>query len=364
MILKENLFTQRRELMKDNKWLVIVTGLVVGLASLLLVATGNPANMGFCIACFLRDTAGALGLHQAAIVQYVRPEIIGLVIGAFVMALVGKEFAPKGGSAPLSRFVLGFCTMVGALVFLGCPLRMMLRIAGGDLNAIIGLVGFVIGIVIGIFFLNKGFSFKRNYKLPFAEGTIYPIVNVALLVILVAAPTLLIFSTEGPGSMTAPIAIALIAGLVVGALAQKSRFCTVAGIRDTIMFKDTHMLIGFVVVIVVVVIGNLVLGNFNLAFEGQAVAHTDGLWNCVGMIVVGFASVLLGGCPMRQLILAGEGNIDSVITVLGLTVGAAFCHNFGLASSTDGASANGKIAVIICFVVVLAIAYFNLQKED
>ena len=47
--------------------------------------------------------------------------------------------------------------MVGALMFLGCPLRMMLRIGGGDLNALVGLAGFIVGIGIGIFALNKGF---------------------------------------------------------------------------------------------------------------------------------------------------------------------------------------------------------------
>ena len=47
--------------------------------------------------------------------------------------------------------------MIGALMFLGCPLRMMIRIGGGDLNAIVGLVGFVVGIFIGTLFLKKGF---------------------------------------------------------------------------------------------------------------------------------------------------------------------------------------------------------------
>ncbi len=349
--------------MKENKWLVIVTGAVVGLASLLLVFLGNPANMGFCIACFLRDTVGALGGHQAGIVQYARPEIIGLVLGAFIMAMIGKEYAPKGGSAPVSRFVLGACTMIGALVFLGCPLRMMLRIAGGDLNAIIGLVGFILGIGIGIVFLNKGFSLKRNYKLAKVEGMVYPILNVLLLIVLVAAPALLIFSTEGPGSMHAPIWVALIVGLLVGGLAQKSRFCTVAGIRDTIMFKDTYMLKGFVVVIVVVLIGNMVLGNFNLGFEAQPIAHNDFVWNLLSMVVVGFASVLLGGCPMRQLILAGEGNTDSVVTIFGLMAGAAISHNFKLASSVEGPSEFGPIATVICFVIVLGIGLSNIQKQ-
>ena len=59
---------------------VILAGLVVGIASVVLVALGNPVNMGFCIACFLRDIAGGVGMHRAAIVQYIRPEIIGLVL--------------------------------------------------------------------------------------------------------------------------------------------------------------------------------------------------------------------------------------------------------------------------------------------
>ena len=52
--------------------------------------------------------------------------------------------------------------MVGALMFLGCPLRMVLRIAGGDLNAIVGLVGFAAGILAGVLFLKKGFSLKKS----------------------------------------------------------------------------------------------------------------------------------------------------------------------------------------------------------
>ena len=51
--------------MNKNKYLVIFTGVIVGLAALALTAAGNPANMGFCIACFLRDIAGSLGLHSA-----------------------------------------------------------------------------------------------------------------------------------------------------------------------------------------------------------------------------------------------------------------------------------------------------------
>ena len=79
---------------------VIIAGAAVGLAALILPALGNPTNMGFCIACFLRDISGAVGLHSAAKVQYVRPEIIGLVLGAFIMSVASKEFKARAGSSP------------------------------------------------------------------------------------------------------------------------------------------------------------------------------------------------------------------------------------------------------------------------
>ena len=102
---------------KEN-WLVIVTGVVVGIAALLLQALGNPKNMGFCIACFERDIAGALGLHGAAVVQYVRPEIIGIVLGSCIMALIGKEFRAQAGSSPATRFAVGALGAVKTAVYL------------------------------------------------------------------------------------------------------------------------------------------------------------------------------------------------------------------------------------------------------
>lgn len=349
--------------MKNEKLIVSISGAVIGIIAVCLVIFGNPANMGFCIACFLRYTAGALKLHQAAPVQYMRPEIIGLILGAAIMAFGKKELVARAGSNPLVRFILGFFVMVGALMFLGCPLRMMLRIGAGDLNAIVGLVGFVIGIGCGIFALNKGFSLDRAYKVTLSESYVFPAIQIIFLVVLAAVPSLLMFSAEGPGSMHAPIIISLVAGLVVGGICQRTRFCTVAGIRDSFMFKDFTLLFGFISLIVACVVMNLIVGKFNLGFEAQPIAHTDAVWNVLGMVLVGFASVLLGGCPLRQLILSGEGNIDSVVTVIGMTVGAAFCHNFGLASSGEGSTPNGQVAVIVGLIVCVVIACVNIAAN-
>ena len=136
------------------------------------------------------------------------------------------------------------------------------------------------------------------------------------------------------------------------------------GIRDAVMFKDFNLITGFAAILVTIVIGNLILKTFNPGFAGQPVAHTDGVWNFLGMVLVGWGSILLGGCPLRQLILTGEGNSDSAMAVLGMIFGAAVCHNFGLASSADGPTARGQIAVIIGLVVVAIISVTNFAKKE
>lgn len=365
--------------MKENHWLrdhwlILLTGVVVGVAALILTAAGNPKNMGFCIACFERDIAGALGLHSAAKVQYIRPEIIGIVLGSLLAAVAAREFRGRAGSSPACRFVLGLFVMIGALVFLGCPLRMVIRLGGGDLTAVAGLLGFVAGILVGIVFLKKGFSLGRAYSVRNGEGLMLPGVKVILLVLLVAAPQLLKFSEEGPGSMRAFWLVSLIAGLVVGALAQRSRLCMAGGLRDVFLLKDYTLLTGFLVIWVTVTVGNLIMGKYNLSAVSQPVAHSQYLWSFLGMALAGWGSILLGGCPLRQLILAGEGNGDSGVTVLGMIVGAAVAHNFGLAGNPDsvvdgvykvgGIGTNGMVAVVLGFVVLLAISLLHLPGKE
>ncbi len=360
--------------MKKETWIVILAGIATGIAALLLAALGNPANMGFCIACFERDIAGAIGLHGAAKVQYVRPEIIGLVLGAFLMAVAAKEFKAKSGSSPATRFLLGALVMIGALCFLGCPLRMIIRLAGGDLNALVGLAGFALGIFIGTLFIRRGFTLQRNYPAKTVEGLVLPGMMLVLLMLFIAVPAIFRLSTEGPGSKHAPFFIALAVAIVVGALAQRARLCMAGGLRDTMMFGDLHLLWGFIAIFVTVLIGNLVQNKFSLGFAAQPVAHSSHLWNLLGMVLVGWGSVLLGGCPLRQLILAGEGNGDSAVTVLGMVAGAAISHNFSLAGNPDsvneagelvrgGVSTAGKIAVVGGIVIVLIISLLNSRQE-
>ena len=349
--------------MSKEKRSLVIAGSITGILSVALVLLGNPTNMGFCIACFYRDIAGSLSLHHAAVVQYARPEIIGLLLGSLFISTMRKEFNPRGGSSPVLRFIISFFVMIGALVFLGCPFRMILRLAGGDLNALVALFGFIAGIVAGSLLLNRGFTLGRSFKQSKVEGTAISAVFFVLLLILLFVPSLLKFSTTGPGSLRAPILISLAGGLIVGSLAQRNRFCMAGGIRDVFLFRDTTLLSGLVMVFVAALVMNLVTGNFQLGFSGQSVAHTSWLWNFLGMALVGYGSVLLGGCPLRQTILAGEGNSDSTMSVLGMLAGAAVSHNFVLASSGQGPTVGGRVATLLGFAVITAIALVVIQAQ-
>jgi uncharacterized protein len=351
----------------STKKAIFAVGILIGLIAVVMQKMGNPANMGVCVACFARDIAGALGLHRAALVQYLRPEIIGFVLGALVSAVAFKEFKPRAGSAPVVRFVLGFFAAIGALVFLGCPWRALLRLAGGDANAIAGIAGLVAGIWIGILFLKAGFNLGRSQPTYMSAGLIMPAIMFGLLILAIVQPQLatgpvLFSSKEGPGSMHAPLFLSLAAGLVIGMLAQRTRFCTIGAVRDVILVRDFYLMAGVCGLILGACIGNLLLGQFHPGMVGQPIAHTDFLWNFTGMVLAGLAFTLAGGCPGRQLFMSGEGDGDAAVFVFGLLAGAAFAHNFGIAASPKGIGEWTPLFVTIGLAACLTIGLTMRKK--
>jgi len=353
-----------------SRWGIIAVGAIIGILAPVLQKLGNPGNMGICVACFERDIAGAIGIHRAAVVQYMRPEIIGFVLGALAAALIFREYRPRAGSAPIVRFFLGVFAMIGALIFLGCPWRALLRLAGGDLNAVLGLAGLVFGIWIGTLFLKSGYNLGRAETTYHSVGLLMPITMLGFLALALIYPHIsgeaksgvLFYSLKGPGAMHAPLIISLVVGLAIGVLAQQSRFCTMGAFRDLLLFGQTHLFGGIVALLVVASITNFFLGQFHPGFAGQPVSHTLHVWNFAGMALAGLAFALAGGCPGRQLFLAGEGDGDAAVFVMGMIVGAAFAHNFGLASSPRGLGPHGIAAVVIGFIVCLFIG-FTMRKK-
>lgn len=322
-----------------SRWGVVLAGCLIGFLSTVLVKLGNPPGAGLCIACFERDMAGALGFHRAEGGQYLRPEIMGLVLGSTISALLFREFKARSGSAPVIRFMLGVVAMIGALSFMGCTFGMILRLAAGNLNAILALAGLMIGIYTGVQFLKAGFDLGRPHETHTINGWILPVVMLGLFLVQIFdlwvndmyAP---FHSWMEPSSLFAPPLFAFLVGIIIGFLAQRTRFCTIGAFRDIILMRNGDYLWGVAVMFLTASVGNLLFGQLKISMVNwQAellTAPEHLLWSILGAVLAGLAFTLAGGCAGRQLFLSGEGDGDAVVFVLGMFCGAALTYNFSL----------------------------------
>lgn len=345
----------------------IISGALLGLIAAFLVYAGNPGNMGVCAACFLRDASGAFGLHSVPTLQYLRPELIGLVLGGFLASFFWtKEFAAKNSNASFSSFFLGLFAMIGALVFLGCPWRAFLRLGGGDMTALAGFFGLAVGVGIGLFFKSKGYKTQESVAVSKSIGFLPVIFSILLLLALIFGLKFgengaLFSSVKGPASQHATLILSLCGGLLIGIFMQKSKFCSVGAFARA--FKgDFSMFYGVIAIILFATLANLALGQYKFGFEAQPIAHNDFVWNFLGMVLAGLCFSLSEGCPGKHLVQMGAGNLHSGIFIIGMMAGAAFSHNFLLASSPAGISAYAPYAVGLGFVFAVYVGLLNRAK--
>lgn len=359
-----------------SRWGVVLAGCLIGFLSTVLQKLGNPPGAGLCIACFERDIAGALGFHRAEGGQYLRPEIIGLLLGSTLSALIFREFKARSGSAPIIRFMLGVVAMIGTLSFMGCPFGMILRLAGGNLNSILALAGLMAGIYIGVQFIKSGFDLGRPHETRSINGWVMPVVMLGLFLIQVFevrvndmyAP---FHSWIEPSSLFAPPLIALFAGSVIGFLAQRTRFCTIGAFRDIILMRNGYYLWGVAAMLLAALAGNLLFEQIKISIINWrtelSVTPDHLLWSILGAVLAGLAFTLVGGCAGRQLFLSGEGDGDAVVFVLGMFCGAALTYNFSLfgrpACGTVGDFTSLGGAVIVLGLVFCLIAGFAMRQR-
>lgn len=340
---------------------------VVGLLAALLVELGNPGNMGLCGACFLRDTAGAVGLFTGDGPRIFRPELVGVIVGAFLLRLGQRRFEGRAGSHAGPRFFLGMWMGIGALVFLGCPFRMLQRLGGGDLNAVVGLLGFIAGVGVGRFFEQRGYSVGKTAVVVTPAGI--PALLLALGGLALFLAGMLPFG-PGPNDTTgkpphAPWLAALGIALVAGAILSLTGFCAVSAARQ-VFGGPRRMLIATGMLIAGYAIFSISTGRFSLSFANQPVSHSEHHWNILAMLLVGLTGVMAGGCPVRQVVLCGEGNGDAFVTAAGILVGGSLAHSLQLASSASGTTARGQAAVLIglgiCVAYAAAVTWMNRRR--
>lgn len=341
-------------------WVVLAAGAGLGVFGALLSVWGNPQNSGICVSCFIENTSGALGLHDNERMQYLRPELIGFVLGSVLCASLFREFRSRGGSAPLARLVSGVFLIVGSAVFIGCPIKLFLRLMAGDISSLAGLFGLIAGVWIGLQGLARGVDLGRAENERGATGLLVPAGFILLLIFLLARPSFLLFSDRGSAAQHAPLFMSLAVGLLLGVFAQRSRFCVTGSVRDgLLMGTRSPLLWGFFAFLIGAFVTNIMMGRFTFGLYGQPGAHLEYLWSFLGMLLVGWLSVLIGGCPFRQLIKAGEGDADAGLAVVGMLLGGGLVQSWGVAATAAGVATSGKISVLVglAFVVLISLLF-------
>lgn len=121
----------------------------------------------------------------------------------------------------------------------------------------------------------------------------------------------------------------LVIGLLVGYLGQRSRFCSIGGFRDFFLARDTYLLKGYFGVIVGAAGGYILfkfvggdLPGFPLGMDLPPVIPL--LIMIAAAVGLGFCSVLAGGCPTRQHVMAAEGKESAVYYLAGFYVGIVY----------------------------------------
>jgi len=119
-------------------------------------------------------------------------------------------------------------------------------------------------------------------------------------------------------------------GLIVGYLGQRSRMCSIGGLRDFVLVRDTALLkgVGAMLVAAWVAFGAIrVIAGSDAGFGLLAAGTTpSGIAACaailVGALLLGFVATLSGACPLRQHVLAGQGRVGAWAFLAGFYIAA------------------------------------------
>lgn len=327
----------------QSEWNATVTGLVVGFFSVMIMAWWRPwgavgaiRNWGdwimYGITSLLGTDAGFFGYYQEApgaiLVNSGSVIGVGFVLGAFVSACLGKEFALRipPYREMVKAVIAGILMGIGATLAGGCNV-------GGFYNAIgnLGANGFsmMFGLVFGVI-LGLKLLYLEMEHISWGDGGAKTIDFPTPVIYLFALAAIVFLGYQAFGytlnedsdyifSLSGVILIAAALGYAM----QRGRWCMVQGFREPHMTGDTTMARSVMLSIMVVAIGAAVLKyEVPMRAEGEAVLApinyvrgTFGWAGVVGGFLFGLGAMFAGGCGSGTLWRVGEGQVKLMIVV-------------------------------------------------
>lgn len=124
---------------------------------------------------------------------------------------------------------------------------------------------------------------------------------------------------------------AFIAGLVFGAVANKTNFCTMGAVSDMVLMGESSRFRAWMLAVAVAILGTQALHmlefiDLTLApSEGGAIYLTPSLgWPgaILGGLLFGYGMTMAGGCGNKTLVRIGGGNLKSIVVFLIMGISA------------------------------------------
>lgn len=116
--------------------------------------------------------------------------------------------------------------------------------------------------------------------------------------------------------------VALGLGVLLGAIANKTNFCTMGAVSDVVNMGDWGRMRAWLLAAAVAVLGVVALETFKLAaignetFPSYRTANFSWLRYVLGGFVFGIGMTLASGCGNKTLVRIGGGNLKSVVVLV------------------------------------------------
>jgi len=330
-------------LLCEKEWNPYVTGVIVAFFSVMIMAWWRPwgavgaiRNWGdwimYGVATVFGNDTGILALYEEAprsiFVNSGSVIGIGFVLGAFISACLGKDFAFRVPPyrEMVKAVIAGILMGIGATLAGGCNV-------GGFYNAIGNLAangfsmmfGLVFGVILGLKLLylemeHITWGDGGSKTIEFPTKVIYALGVIGIIVVIAAA---YIYAGNEDSDYIASLSGIILIAACLGYTMQRGRWCMVQGFREPHMTGDCTLAKSVMLSIVIVAIGAAVLKYaVPMRAEGEAVlatAHyvrgTFGWAGVLGGFIFGLGAMFAGGCGSGTLWRVGEGQVKLIMVV-------------------------------------------------
>lgn len=344
---EQNVFAEKAKglykAMCQSEWNATITGLVVGFLSVLIMAWWRPwgavggiRNWGdwimYGLTSMLGTDAGFFAYYEEApkaiMVSSGSVIAIGFIIGAFISACLGKEFALRipPYREMVKAIIAGILMGIGATLAGGCNVGGFYNAVGNlAANGFTMMFGLVFGVILGLKLL-----YLEMEHISWGDGGAKTIGFPAPVIYLfgIVAAIFLVFKAYGFAANEDSDYIASLSGVILisaalGYAMQRGRWCMVQGFREPHMTGDCTMAKSVMLSILVVAVGAAVLKYaVPVRAEGEAVLApiyyvrgTFGWAGVVGGFIFGLGAMFAGGCGSGTLWRVGEGQVKLMIVV-------------------------------------------------